>query len=210
MCLHSIQIDPFEPHRMTVAISAAGAFRTQDGGKTWAPANQGVTLFPGPGTKAGVGTCVHKLLAHPSQPGRMFQQNHYGVYRSDDHGGSWTAIHKGLPTDFGFGLALDPNDPDACFTAPLVPEEYQWRATRDGLKVWRWNGKRWTALDRGLPARAFVSVLREGLSSDTLDPCGVYVGTSSGHVFASRDGGRRWSEIAAFLPHVLSVEAVVV
>ena len=140
----------------------------------------------------------------------MYQQNHYGVYRSDNHGDTWTAIHKGLPYDFGFGLALDPNDPEACFTVPLEPAQYSWRATPGAMRVYRWGGKGWSALDGGLPREAYVSVLREGLSSDTLKPCGVYVGTGTGHVFASPDGGRRWSAIASYLPPVYSVSAGVV
>ena len=140
----------------------------------------------------------------------MFQQNHFGVYRSDDHGDSWYAIHPGLPYDFGFGLALDANDPEACFTVPLEPEQYAWRATDGAMRVYRWSGAKWSALDDGLPRNAYLSVLREGMASDSLKPCGVYVGTGGGAVFASPDGGRRWSTIASYLPPVYSVSAVVV
>lgn len=141
----------------------------------------------------------------------MFQQNHVGVYRSDDLGDTWYAIHKGLPSDFGFGLALDPNDGDACFVTPLQPEQYSWRATPGKLAIYRSGRKGWTARDRGLPAKdAYVNVLREGMSNDSLDPAGVYVGTGTGQVFASRDAGRSWKEIASYLPPVLSVSAAVV
>jgi hypothetical protein len=156
---------------------------------------------------------VHKLLLHPSVDGRIYQQNHVGVYRSDDHGDSWNAIHAGLPGDFGFGLALDTNDPETCFTVPLAPKDnWQFRATDGRFAVYRWKGPRggWTALTRGLPARgAYLNVLREGMSSDTLDPCGVYVGTGTGHVFHSADAGRSWRAMAEYLPPVLSVSAAV-
>ncbi len=157
---------------------------------------------------------MHKLLLHPAAPGRIYQQNHVGVYRSDDYGASWNAIHMGLPSDFGFGLALDVNNPDTCFTTPLkTGTNYQFRATDGQFRVWRWNGpgKGWTGLSNGLPANgAYLNVLREGMSSDTLNPCGVYVGTGTGHVFHSADAGRSWNTLAGFLPPVLSVSAAVV
>jgi hypothetical protein len=150
------------------------------------------------------------MLVHPASPGRLYQQNHVGTYRSDDRGDNWTAIHEGLPFDFGFGLALDPNDAEACFTVPLEPEGYAFRATPGALRVWRWAGKGWSAQGDGLPSEAYVSVLREGMSSDPLRPCGVYVGTGTGQVFASADGGQRWKAIASYLPPVYSVSAAVV
>ncbi len=152
---------------------------------------------------------MHKLLLHPAAPGRIYQQNHVGTYRSDDRGDTWYAIHKGLPSDYGFGLALDGNDPDACLVVPLEPGQYAYRATAGQMRVYRWNG-RWTANGAGLPGAAYLSVLREGMSSDTLNPCGVYVGTGTGQIFASADGGRRWKLIADFLPPVMSVSAAVV
>jgi hypothetical protein len=154
---------------------------------------------------------VHKLLRHPAAPGRLYQQNHVGTYRSDDYGDSWFAINKGLPSDFGFGLALDPHDADACFTVPLEPEGYAWRATDGKLAVYRSGKGTWKALGKGLPASdTYVSVLREGMSNDTLDPAGVYVGTGTGQIFASRDAGRSWQELASYLPPILSVYATVV
>jgi hypothetical protein len=141
----------------------------------------------------------------------MYQQNHVGVYRSDDRGETWYAIHQGLPSDFGFGLALDPNDGDACFVVPLKPEQYAWRATDGRFAVYRSKRKGWTAKGRGLPAKdAYLSVLREGMSNDTLDPAGVYVGTGTGQLFASRDAGNSWKPIATHLPPILSVSATVV
>ncbi|MCW8131599.1 MAG: exo-alpha-sialidase [Planctomycetota bacterium] len=213
MCLHSIQLDPRDEKRMIVAISAAGSFRTEDGGKTWKPINKAVSKFKGAPKNEQVGTCVHKLLMHPAKPGRVYQQNHVGVYQSDDYGDTWQPIHAGLPFDFGFGLALNPADPDACYVVPLDPEGYTFRATPGAMKVYRWNAKKktWTALERGLPGDgACVSVLREGMANDTLDPCGVYVGTGSGTVFQSADAGRSWKAAAMHLPPVLSVSAAVV
>jgi len=214
MCCHTIQLDPADPKRMYVAISAAGAFRTDDGGKTWKPINTAVAKYPGAPKDSEVGSCVHKLLLHPAVPGRAYQQNHVGVYRTDDHGETWNAIQMGLPTDYGFGLALDPNDPDTCYTVPLDPKDnYAYRATGGQFKVYRWNGpgKGWTGLSKGLPAEgAYLNVLREGMSSDSLDPCGLYVGTGTGQVFHSADAGRSWAPLALYLPPVLSVSAAVV
>src|SRR5882672_3483527 len=141
----------------------------------------------------------------------MYQQNHVGAYRSDDYGDTWYAIHKGLPSDFGFGLALDPNDGDACFVVPLQPEQYAYRATPGRLAVYRSGRRGWSARDRGLPVKnAYVSVLREGMSNDTLKPAGVYFGTGTGQLFASRDAGGSWKEIASYLPPIMSVNATVV
>ena len=154
---------------------------------------------------------MHKLLLHPAAPGRMYQQNHVGAYRSDDYGDTWYAIHKGLPSDFGFGLALDPNDGDACFVVPLQPAQYAYRATTGRFTVYRRGPRGWSACERGLPTKdAFLSVLREGMSNDTLKPAGVYVGTGTGQLFASRDAGRSWKAIASYLPPIMSVSATVV
>lgn len=156
---------------------------------------------------------MHKLLLHPAVPGRIYQQNHNGVFRSDDHGDSWNAIHMGLASDYGFGLALDVNDADACFTVPLVPSDYSFRATDGAFRVFRWNGpgRGWKSHSRGLPEKgAYLNVLREGMSHDTLRPCGVYVGTGTGQVYHSADAGRSWRPLALYLPPVLSVSAAVV
>ncbi len=154
---------------------------------------------------------MHKLLLHPAVPGRIYQQNHEGVYRSDNHGDTWYAIHKGLPYDFGFGLALDAHDPETCFVTPLAPEGYAFRATAGHFRVYRFAGRSWKPLERGLPQDgAFLNVLREGMSSDSLNPCGVYVGTGTGQIFHSADAGRSWRTMADHLPPILSVSAAVV
>jgi photosystem II stability/assembly factor-like uncharacterized protein len=206
MCCHSIQLDPDEPERMYIAISAAGAFRSEDGGETWTPANQGVAAdFMPDDPFPEVGQCVHKLLVHPGRPGRLWQQNHCGVYRSDDHGRSWERLEEnGLPSGFGFPIALDPSDPDAAF---VIPEEgAENRVTNDGrLGVYRTKdaGASWELASNGLPEPAWCAVLREAAS---FDDGGVYFGTQSGSVFVTEDGGASWFEAASQLPPILSVE----
>lgn len=155
---------------------------------------------------------MHKLLVHPVEPGVLYQQNHVGVYRTTDHGDSWQRIDAGLPHDFGFGLALNVHDPDTCYVIPLEPHEYMFRATDGALCVYRWrkNGK-WRKLAKGLPRdNAYVSVLRQAMTSDALKPCGVYFGTAGGQVFASSDEGASWELAAGYLPPIQSVTAAVV
>lgn len=150
---------------------------------------------------------------HPAAPGVLFQQNHVGVYKTVDHGDSWQRIDKGLPYDFGFGLALNAHDPDVCYVVPLEPEQYMFRATDGALNVYRSgkNGRGWKKLTKGLPRRnAYVSVLRQAMSSDALKPCGVYFGTGGGQVFASADEGASWEVAADYLPPVHSVTAAIV
>ncbi len=212
-CLHSIAVDPYDPLRMYVAISAAGAFRSDDGGKRWKPINTAVAGYVGAPKDTTVGTCVHKLLPHPAAPGVVYQQNHVGVYRSKDHGDTWHRIDAGLPHDFGFGLALNVHDPDACYVIPLEPQEYLFRATGGALCVYRSgkDGRGWKRLSKGLPGKnAYVSVLRQAMCSDLYDPCGVYFGTAGGHVFASNDEGESWRPAAEYLPPIYSVSAAVV
>ena len=209
MCCHSVQLDPDDPQRMYVGISAAGVFRTDDGGETWTPANKGTAADFLPEPWVEVGQCVHKLLLHPGRAGRLWQQNHCGVYRSDDRGGSWERLEgNGLPSGFGFPLALDHRDPDAAF---VIPEEgAENRVTCDGrLGVYRTHdgGASWDLLTEGLPAPAWGAVMREGFSADRLDPPGIYLGTQSGSLFVSPDAGESWIEAASQLPPVLSVEA---
>jgi photosystem II stability/assembly factor-like uncharacterized protein len=202
MCCHSFQV---ADGRLYAAISAAGAFRSDDGGETWTPINQGVAadFFPD-NPFPEVGQCVHKLLAHPARDGRLWQQNHCGVYRSDDHGDTWERLEgNGLPSGFGFPIALDPSDPDVAY---VVPEEgAENRVTCDGrLGVYRTDdgGASWTLEEDGLPAPAWLAVMREGMA---FDDEGVYLGMQSGSVFArSRDG--KWTEVARNLPPILSVE----
>jgi hypothetical protein len=216
LALHSIQLDPRDSNRMYVGISSAGIFRTDNGGKSWKPANKGITSFEGGILKEGaVGTCVHKLLLHPGKPGRLFQQNHVGVYRTDNGGDSWDRIDKGLPWDFGFGLALNPADPDTCFVTPLEPQGGTYRATAGKLRVYQLKGMNgapaWDELGNGLPSEdAYLSVLREGMTNDALQPVGVYVGTGTGQLFHSADGAPGRAAIAATLPPILSVSAAVI
>ncbi len=212
LALHSMLTDPRDPSRIYCALSAGGVYRSDDGGASWKPINAGTRADFLPQQYPEAGQCVHKLRLHPARPDRLYQQSHCGVYRSDDRGETWTEITDGLPSDFGYALALDPSDPDVAY---VIPEESShMRATVDGkLRVYRTRdaGASWEPLTRGLPQEhAYVSVLREGMDSDGLDPCGVYFGTSSGHLFASRDGGDSWELIAGFLPKILSVTAAVV
>jgi photosystem II stability/assembly factor-like uncharacterized protein len=208
MCCHSIQLVRENSERLYIGISAAGVFRSDDGGATWSPANSGTAADFLPDAYPEVGQCVHKLLLHAATPDRLWQQNHCGVYRSDDGGDSWERLDgNGLPSDFGFALALDPRNPDRAY---VIPEEgAEFRVTsggRLGVYMTADRGASWSLMSRGLPDRAWTGVLREGLASDALDPFGVYFGTQSGSVFASADEGESWSEIARHLPPVQSVE----
>jgi hypothetical protein len=207
LCCHSIQLDPADPNRMYIAISAAGTFRTDDGGESWTPKNQGVAadFFPEPDNFPEVGQCVHKLLLHPERPDRLWQQNHCGVYRSDDRGDTWERLEgNGLPSGFGFPLALDPSDPDVAY---VIPEEgAENRVTPDSrLGVYRTGdgGATWELASDGLPEPAWGAIMREGFS---YDDSGVYFGTQSGSIFVSAHGGG-WTEVASQLPPILSVEA---
>jgi photosystem II stability/assembly factor-like uncharacterized protein len=207
MCCHSISLDPTDPQRLFVAISAAGGFRTEDGAETWTPVNKNVAadFFPDDPYPE-VGQCVHKLLVHPERPDRLWQQNHCGVYRSDDRGDEWVRLDdNGLPSSFGFALAIHPRDPD---TAWVVPEEgAENRVTCNGeLGVYRTRdaGESWEV--RPAQDAAWAAILRENGASDWLDPVGVYVGTQSGSLFVSPDEGETWIEAARHLPPVLSVE----
>lgn len=212
LALHSILIDPRTSDRIYCALSAGGVYRSDDGGESWVPLNHNVRADFLPQQYPEAGQCVHKLLLHPARPDRLYQQNHCGTYRSDDRGESWIEITDGLPSDFGYALALDTSDPDVVYVIPQ--ESSHMRASVDGrLRVYRSRdaGATWESLERGLPqAHAYVQILREGMTTDTLEPCGVYFGTTSGHLFASRNGGESWEMIAGFLPKILSVTAAVV
>jgi len=211
LALHSIHVDPRDTARLYCAVSAGGVYRSEDGGASWVPINRGVRAAFQPKTLPESGQCVHKLRLHGARPDRLYQQNHSGVYRSDDRGELWTEITAGLPSDYGYALAVDPSDSDTLF---VIPEESSdMRATVDGkLRVYRSTdaGASWKPMTKGLPqAHAYVTILREAMHSDSLDPCGVYFGTSTGHLFASRDRGASWSLIAGYLPRILSVTVAV-
>lgn len=203
ICCHSIQLDPGDAQRMYVAITAAGTFRTDDGGETWSPRNKNVAADHLPDPEVEVGHCVHKLLVHPARPERLWQQNHCGVYRSDDRGDSWRRVDgNGLPSAFGFPIMLDPNDPDKAF---VIPEEsYEYHYPTDGrFAVYRTSdgGETWAPLTDGLPERAWAAVLRE---ASAYDETSVYFGTQSGSFFVLDDDV--WVEAVRHLPPILSVE----
>lgn len=205
MCLHSIQC--LGGGRIIIAISAAGAFVTNDNGATWTPFNQGVRADFMPNKFPEVGQCVHKLLAHPRNPQALYQQNHCGIYKTRLGAKKWTDVSKGLPSRFGFGLAVPAGEDDTMFTVPIEGAEY--RCTPEGkLRVARSRdgGKTWKLLGKGLPQKnAHLLVLREAISADGADEAGVYVGTTNGQVFYSRDAGDSWDLLAENLPAVISL-----
>jgi photosystem II stability/assembly factor-like uncharacterized protein len=204
MCCHSIQLDPGDPNRMYVAITAAGTFRTDDGGATWTPKNKNVVAEQLPDPYPDVGQCPHKLLLHPARPERLWQQNHCGVYRSDDHGDSWMRLDgNGLPSGFGFPIMLDVKDPDRAFVIPEKSYEYHYSATgRLAVYSTRDGGQTWEPMCQGLPEQAWAAVLREASS---FDADSLYFGTQGGSFFSLCDG-EIWVEGARYLPPILSVE----
>jgi photosystem II stability/assembly factor-like uncharacterized protein len=212
LALGSILVDPRDSRRVYCALSAGGVYRTDDGGATWSPVNNGTRAEFLPTRFPHAGQCVHKMVMHPSMPDRLYQQNHCGVYRSDDRGDTWIDITAGLPSEYGYVVALDARDADVAY---VIPEESShMRTAVDGrLRVYRTQdaGASWKPLERGLPQEhAWVSLLREGLAADLLDPVGLYFGTSSGHLFASNDRGESWTMVAGYLPRILSVTAFAV
>src|SRR5512139_1150270 len=208
MCLHTILLDPGNPARIFVAISAAGAFRTDDGGATWRPINRGLRSDYIPDPSAEVGHCVHHMTMHRSRPGVLFMQKHWDVMRTDDAGDSWREVSGNLPTDFGFVIGVHAHEPDTVYVVPIKSDSEHYPL--DGaLRVFRTRkgGGEWEALTDGLPQEnCYVNVLRGALSLDALDPCGVYFGTTGGQVYGSSDGGETWAPIVRDLPAVLSVE----
>ena len=212
LCLHTIALDPEQPARIRVAISTAGMYVTEDGGATWRPSNAGVRAVFLPDHYPEFGQCVHKIAQSRRQPNRLFLQNHWGLYRSDDRGDTWIDIANGVPSDFGFPIGIHPRDPDTAWIVPLESDEF--RCTPDGrLRVFRTSdaGASWQAFETGLPqADAYETVLRDGLAIDTADPCGVYFGTRSGKLFASIDEGEHWRTLADGLPPIVAVKSVVV
>ena len=214
LMVHCILPHPADPNRMHVAISAAGVFRTEDGGQTWAAKNKGTKacFMPEGQQWPEVGQCCHHLVRSPAHPDLFFQQNHCGVYRSDDAGDAWTDIGEGLPARFGFPIAVHPREAQTIYVLPEVSDEYRY-APEGALAVYRSRdgGRKWERLARGLPDKgAYLNVLREGMATDSCDPCGVYLGTSTGQVFHSRDEGGKWELLADFLPPVYSVSTAVV
>ena len=201
-------LDPSNPKRIYIAISAAGAFRTDDGGKTWKPINRGLKSPYLPDPNAEVGFCVHHLAFHPSRPDVVFMQLHGGVLRTDNAGDLWQDVGKGLPNDFGFPIDVHAHEPETVYVIPIHPEGG--RVPPEGkLRVYRsrTGGKDWEPLTKGLPqSHCYVNVLRDAMAVDSLDKCGVYFGTTLGQVYASADAGDSWTAIAQNLPSVMSVE----
>jgi photosystem II stability/assembly factor-like uncharacterized protein len=208
MCLHTILLDPNHPGRMFVAISAAGAFRTDDGGKTWKPINRGLKSNTIPDGTAEVGHCVHRIAMHHSRPDVLFMQKHWDVMRSDDGGESWHEVSGNLPSDFGFPIDVHAHEPETIYVVPIKSDSEHYPP--DGkLRVYRskTGGNEWEALTKGLPqSNCYVNVLRDAMAVDSLDSCGIYFGTTGGQVYASGDAGDSWAPIVRDLPAVLSVE----
>jgi photosystem II stability/assembly factor-like uncharacterized protein len=208
MCLHTIILDPSDEKRMYIAISAAGAFRTDDGGETWKPINQGLRSQYIPDPKAEVGHCVHHIAMHPERPGVLFMQKHWDVMRSDNAGDLWTEVSGNLPTDFGFVIDVHAHEPETIYVVPIKSDSEHY--PMDGqLRVYRsrTGGNEWEPLTKGLPQEnCYVNVLRDAMAVDKLDKCGVYFGTTGGQVYMSPDAGDSWKPIVRDLPAVLSVE----
>jgi serine/threonine protein kinase/photosystem II stability/assembly factor-like uncharacterized protein len=212
LALHTIVLDPANRHRMYIAISSGGVYRTDDDGTTWTAQNRGVRAMFMPDKYPEFGQCVHKIAMHPSRPERLFLQNHWGLYRSDNGGDNWTDIANGVPSDFGFAMVVHPRNPDWVYVVPV--ESDQFRCACDGkLRVYRTRnaGASWEPLVRGLPQKgAYETILRDAMTTDCFDPVGIYFGTRSGQLFASRDEGRSWEKILEGLPSVVCVRSAVV
>ena len=212
MCLHTIVLDPTNPDRMGIAISTAGFYRTDDGGKSWRARNSGVRAEFLPDKHPEFGQCVHKVTHHKARPERLFLQNHWGLYRSDDWGDSWQDIANGVPSDFGFPIQSHPHEPDTVYAIPLQSDAFR-VVPEAKLRVYRTQnaGTSWEPLTHGLPqSQAFESVLRDGLAVDSHDPAGVYFGTRSGKLYGSSSSGEQWKTIAESLPSICCVKTAVV
>jgi photosystem II stability/assembly factor-like uncharacterized protein len=208
MCLHTIVLDPADPKRIFTAISAAGAFRSDDAGATWTPINRGLRSEHIPDPDAPVGHCVHRIAMHPAKPNTLFMQKHWDVMRTDDAGNNWREISGNLPTDFGFAIDVHAHEPETIYVVPITSDAHHFPP--DGqLRVYRSRsgGNEWEALTKGLPQQhCYVDVLRDAMAVDTLESCGIYFGTTGGQVYVSPDGGDSWKAIVHDLPAVLSVE----
>ena len=208
LCLHTIILDEKNPNRIVIAISAAGAFRSDDAGKTWQPINRGLKSEGIPDPDAEVGHCVHHIAMHRSRPNSLFMQKHWDVMRSDNAGNSWREVSGNLPTDFGFAIDVHAHEPETIYVVPIKSDSEHF--VHDAkLRVYRsrTGGNEWEPLTKGLPQRdCYVNVLRDAMSVDSLDSCGIYFGTSGGQVYASADAGNSWNAIVRDLPAVLSVE----
>ncbi len=209
MCLHTIIVDPTNPQRIFVAISAAGAFRTDDGGQTWKPINRGLkSAYEIPDPNADVGHCVHRIAMHPSRPDVLYMQKHWDVMRSDNAGDMWYDIGENLPTDFGFPIDVHAHEPETIYVVPIKSDSEHY-PPEGKLRVYRsrTGGNEWEALTNGLPQKdCYVNVLRDAMAVDSLDACGIYFGTTGGQVYVSADSGDSWNAIVRDLPAVLSVE----
>ncbi|MCB0105581.1 MAG: exo-alpha-sialidase, partial [Caldilineaceae bacterium] len=209
MCLHTILLDPNNANRIFVAISAAGAFRTDDGGETWLPINKGlISPWELPDKGADVGHCVHNLAMHPSRPDVLFMQKHWDVMRTDNAGDLWHEISGNLPSDFGFPISVHAHEPDTVYVIPIKSDSEHF-PPEGKLRVYRSRsgGNEWEALTNGLPqSDCYMNVLRDAMAVDSLDSCGIYFGTTGGQLYASSDSGDTWTAIAPNLPKILSVQ----
>lgn len=212
LCLHTIMIDPRDSRNMHIAISAVGTMFSEDGGESWKFQNKHVRTGSLPEKYPTFGQCVHKIVRHPERPNVIYQQNHFGQYRSDNNGEDWVDIQNNLPSRFGFPIAVDANDPKRAYTCPLEGD-FNRVSPKGRFAIWATDnsGKEWQEQISGLPEPpSYFTVLREGMTSDREDPCGIYVGTTTGHLFHSRDHGEEWSKITDQLPPILSVSVAAV